>query len=233
MISLPPVLIIAIIICAVLTIAGEYAQPRQPRLIYIFKPLTTILILTVALLPGTFATSAYARAIVIGLLFSLMGDIWLMLPRDFFLYGLASFLAAHVCYIIAFWGGIASQGFAWVALALALVGAVILAYLWRGVSAHMRPAVVIYVAAILTMAALAVARAIPIAIMVAWGLQGARIPRMSFAPLWAGAGALLFVVSDATLAINRFRRPFRLAQGLVLGTYFAAQLLIALSVSLR
>jgi uncharacterized membrane protein YhhN len=43
------------------------------------------------------------------------------------------------------------------------------------------------------------------------------------------AGALLFVASDSALAWNRFRAEFKSAQAVVLGTYFAAQLLIALS----
>ena len=47
--------------------------------------------------------------------------------------------------------------------------------------------------------------------------------------LAAAFGALLFVISDSALALNRFARPFRAAQALVLGTYFVAQWLIALS----
>ena len=45
----------------------------------------------------------------------------------------------------------------------------------------------------------------------------------------AFAGALLFVASDSALAWNRFRGGFAGAQALILGTYFPAQLLIALS----
>ncbi|MGZ7042521.1 MAG: lysoplasmalogenase family protein, partial [Thermoanaerobaculia bacterium] len=47
----------------------------------------------------------------------------------------------------------------------------------------------------------------------------------------AAVGAALFVVSDATLAINRFRVSFRASQAVVMSTYVAAQALIALSVS--
>ena len=47
--------------------------------------------------------------------------------------------------------------------------------------------------------------------------------------LIACAGALLFVSSDALLAVNRFRSPLPAAPLLVLGSYFAAQWLIALS----
>jgi uncharacterized membrane protein YhhN len=46
----------------------------------------------------------------------------------------------------------------------------------------------------------------------------------------AAAGALLFMLSDGMLAVDRFRRPFRWSRLAVLSTYFAAQWLIALSV---
>ncbi len=200
--------------CAALLLAGEYAMPRRAWLTYIFKPLTTTLILAIALLPGAFITQAYPRAIALGLLFSLMGDIWLMLPQDRFLYGLASFLVAQVCYAFAFASGASAHDFGWVVLALALVGVLILGYLWRGLPRGMQPAVVLYVVAILTMAALAVGRAL-----------GAP----STGTVAAAVGALLFMASDATLAINRFRRPFLLAQAVIWLTYFSAQLFIALS----
>jgi len=43
-------------------------------------------------------------------------------------------------------------------------------------------------------------------------------------------GAVLFLISDGILAVNRFLRPFRAAQAIILSTYFVAQWLIALSV---
>ncbi len=216
MTSLLPDLIVAVIACAAITIAAEYIQPRRRWLTYVFKPLTTILILAAALLPGSFLTSAYARAIATGLLFSLMGDIWFMLPRDRFIQGLASFLAAHICYIVAFRGGVGTREFAWVAAGLALVGTFVLRYLWLGIPKPMRPAALLYGAAILIMAALAV---------------GAALGEPSPRTVLAGTGALLFVVSDGTLSINRFRRPFHWAEAVVLSTYFVAQLLIGLSVA--
>src|SRR5512143_459034 len=87
-----PIFIVLIVVSAALTIAGDYIQPRRPWLIYTFKPGTTALILALVLASGTFMSTPYARWVFIGLLFSLMGDIWLMLPQDRFLYGLASFL---------------------------------------------------------------------------------------------------------------------------------------------
>ena len=45
-----------------------------------------------------------------------------------------------------------------------------------------------------------------------------------------GLGISLFTISDTVLAYNKFVKPFKLAQILILSTYYIAQLLIALSV---
>ncbi len=46
----------------------------------------------------------------------------------------------------------------------------------------------------------------------------------------AAIGAVLFMISDATLALNKFRKPFFSAELIVLATYFTAQWLLAVSV---
>jgi uncharacterized membrane protein YhhN len=48
--------------------------------------------------------------------------------------------------------------------------------------------------------------------------------------LLACIGAVLFVISDALLALNRFHRRLPAAPALKLGTYFSGQWLIALSI---
>jgi len=59
----------------------------------------------------------------------------------------------------------------------------------------------------------------------------AQSPALSDASaLTALAGACLFLASDSMLAVDRFRLPFRAAEPIVFATYWAAQLLIALSV---
>ncbi len=215
--SLLPFISFAVILSAGLTIVAHYLRPRRPTLIYIFKPLTTILILATALLPGNFLSDTYAGAIGLGLLFSLFGDIWLMLPGKYFLYGLVSFLLAHICYIFAFLAGATAYGFPWPLLPLLLIGATIMAYLWPALSAGLKGAVSLYVAVIVVMTALAVGRA---------------LAHSSTDTLSAAIGALLFMASDSILAIDRFRRPFHLSQAAILGTYFIGQWLIALSVGL-
>ena len=52
----------------------------------------------------------------------------------------------------------------------------------------------------------------------------------SHSALLAAIGAVLFVVSDAILAYNRFVQQFTLARLVNLSTYYLAQWLIALSV---
>ena len=83
-----------------------------------------------------------------------------MLPGNRFLFGLVSFLIAHVCYIFAFFPGAAAGGFPWAAVPLALIGAIILAYLWPALSAGLKAAVCLYVAVIVAMVSLAANRAI-------------------------------------------------------------------------
>ena len=187
---------------------------RRQRRVYVFKPLTMVFVLALAAQPSASTTDFYRWTILAGLLFSLAGDVLLMLPSDRFAAGLASFLIAHLLYIAAFAAdaGLASRP--GLLLPFAAGGLLVLALLWPGLG-RLKPAVLVYVSAIAVMAWQATARWVEV------GEIGA---------LLACLGAVLFVVSDAALAIDRFRRPLRLAPLLVLGTYFSAQWLIALSI---
>jgi uncharacterized membrane protein YhhN len=199
--------------CAGLCIRAERRGER--RGVYVFKPATMLCVIALAALGSAWPPGPYAAAILLGLGLSLAGDVWLMLPSDRFVAGLASFLLAHLCYIAAFAGPAGPRGGALgLALFLALAG-VATALLLPGVrGAGLRVAVVAYVAAIAAMGWQAAARAHEL------GDAGARL---------AAAGAALFLCSDAALAWDRFRRPFADAQALVLATYFGGQWLIALS----
>ena len=54
--------------------------------------------------------------------------------------------------------------------------------------------------------------------------------RRSTSALAAMLGAVLFLLSDSTLALNKFRAPVNQSSVIVMSTYWAAQLLIAWSV---
>ncbi len=70
-------------------------------LAFAFKPLTTLLILAFAWPRGADAPKQ-RRFIRIGLLLSLIGDVFRMWPKAGFLPGLIAFLLAHLAYIAAF-----------------------------------------------------------------------------------------------------------------------------------
>ena len=202
--------LIAAGVSAVLHLVAESRGIRS--LVYLFKPLTTSLIIAAAAVMPE-GDPRYRVLIVIGLLFSLAGDIFLMFPDDHFQAGLVSFLFAHVAYIVAFSRGTRAQPLA--LLPFLLVSAVVLRLLWPHLG-RLRLAVLVYVLALVAMAWLAASRA------AAW-------PAL---PTYGAAiGAALFLFSDATLAIRKFRGPFAGAQIAIMTTYVAAQALIASSVT--
>ena len=196
-----------------LHVRAEYRGPRNQ--VYLFKPLTTILILLIAVQADTPEFPLYKYAIIAGLICSLAGDIFLMLPSDQFIAGLSSFLIGHLFYIAAFTYGTGFGFSLWLLAPFVVFGVVI----FRILSTHlgkMKLPVVAYMAVILVMA------------WQAWERVG---QTGQIAALLASVGAVFFVVSDSALALDRFRGGFGSARAVTLGTYYAAQWLIALSVA--
>ena len=85
-------------------------------------------------------------------------------------------------------------------------GGMVVALVWPGLKPALRGPVVVYVIVIAAMAGQATGR---------WYASGSAVT------LAAAVGAGLFVVSDAVLAIDRFRWPFRAARAVTLATYWA------------
>ena len=203
-----------IFLAALLAIYGDSCGPRRAH--YVGKPLATILITALALTRAPGAPRDYALAIIVGLLCSLAGDIFLMLPGDRFIAGLVAFLLAHLAYIVAF---VMAPGTA-LGPRTALIFVPLIAYgalIFRILAPHLgrlRLPVPAYLLVIVVMDGFALER---------WRATGTANTAL------AALGAILFVISDTFLAWNRFIARFRSAQALILGTYFAAQWLIALS----
>ncbi len=143
-----------------------------------------------------------------GLLLGSIGDALLESGRRYFVAGLAAFLCGHIAYALHFLRSGRRRIPPAATLALAAYGVLILVWLWPGLGALRLP-VALYVAVILTMAATSL-----------------RVGG------WVAIGAALFVISDSLLAANRFRSPIPYRGYLVWGTYYAAQISIALG-SLR
>ena len=202
-----------ILLSATLLIRAEYVSPRSH--VYFFKPLTTCLVILLAWQVKQPVTAGYRVAILAGLSFSLIGDIFLMLPADRFIAGLVAFLIAHLCYIVAFTSRTGFQlSIPWLIPCL-LIGGVMLALLWPHLGGLKVP-VLVYMVVILVML---------------WQALGQLGRETQLSVLLAAIGAVWFVISDSTLALNRFREPFAASRAIVLSTYYLAQWLIALSVA--
>lgn len=211
---------VALAAAAVAAIAG--ALLRSPGEIdgwtvlhWIGKPLATAILVALAWRAGAAADARLRRGVLAGLVFSLAGDVLLMLSPTLFVGGLVAFLAAHLCYLWAFTADTPLFARQWPLVALGAIGAAILAFLWSGLAPALRGPVIAYVVVLVAMAAQSIAR---------WQVHPGAATRM------AAIGGVLFVASDALLAIDRFRSPIAAAPLWVLGTYWAAQWGIAQSV---
>ena len=213
-------LLAAIAVAAVVTIVAT--EGGAMRAVYVAKPLTTVLIIALAVSRDS-SVAGYKMAVVAALVFSLAGDVLLMLPRDRFVAGLAAFLVAHLLYIYAFTRtGVHSTW--WIVVPFAIYAAALMRVLLPHLDPALKVPVIVYAAALSVMAWQACERAAAVS-------PGSAAARTAAAgAILAAAGAVLFVASDSALAVNRFVGQFRGADALVLGTYFAAQTLIALSI---
>ncbi len=200
------------VLLAALSIATSVSE--LPALHFVFKPLP-LLAAIVAVAARAYFTGARARFdlyLLAALVASLAGDVFLMLPGNYFIPGLASFLVAHLFYIALF-----RQGVPWFpsrrALGLTLgLGGAMYAWVWAGL---IDPALKVAVAAYVSVIALMVAQAIGRALVLRDGAARA-----------VGLGACVFMLSDSLIAINRFVQPLPLVSVWVLATYYTAQILI-------
>ncbi len=200
----------ATLLSAALAIASAPWALGQPALNFIFKPLTTVLILAYAWPRGADAP-VVRRWVLVGLVCSLAGDIFLMWPKEGFLPGLVSFLLAHLAYLWAFTRVARFAARPLVFAGYGLLAALILSQLWPGVPATLRAPVVAYVLCLASMAAQAA---------VVWRSGAARGGALAL-------GGALFMASDALLATNKFAFAVPMSSLWILATYWAAQGCIA------
>ncbi len=200
-----------IIITAIITITLYYWGQRVH--VYVFKPLTTALIIILAMQGAFKSRKKYGYLVTIGLVFCLVGDVFLMLPGKTFIKGLFSFLIAHLFFIAAF----LTEGFyiTWyVLLILGLTGTIIFTILLSSLNGLLWP-VLFYLSVILFMAWQAIE-------------QRVHIPAKN--KTFAAIGSILFLTSDSFLAFNKFHVSLPLSHLLILSTYYAAIYFLALSI---
>ncbi len=211
--------------CAALATATSATGATQWH--FVFKPLTmAIAIFYVANYSyskgtlGTFSPQLprFKRFLLAALGLSLVGDVFLMLPGNFFIPGLASFLVAHLFYIALFRSDTHRSRWFPSRRALGgtlLAGGAMYAFVYGGLNNPvLKVAVAVYALGISLMAAQAIGRATVLGTAQAWAV---------------GWGALIFMVSDSLIAINRFVSPLPMAPLAILSTYYIAQILIAIN----
>jgi len=221
-------LIIALILAGVDWLA--VARSRK-RLEYVFKPATLLTVIVGAgLLTGGPHDAWQARFFLPGLVFSLVGDVFLMLPgveagspRSYFLPGLVAFLLAHLCYITGLNPTLPPRP----ALVLLVVVAVIGLTLYRSIAAGLRrrgrTALLVPVALY--------SLVLSLMLLSAW----ATLFRPEWTPLRRGlvvVGGTLFFASDTMLAWDRFITPSTSARLRVIVTYHLGQVALAASIAL-
>ena len=163
---------------------------------------------------------------VAGIFLSMLGDVFLMLPREQFIAGLVSFLLAHVTYIVGLSSGAFPLNVATLFLA-ASVGLVAVRLYHRiaarlaasGQAALQKPvlAYAIVIGVMLFSALLTLVRA-------EWAAGPA---------LLVSAGAFLFFLSDTMLAWNRFVEPLTHGKLKVIVTYHLGQLALVAGAGLQ
>lgn len=189
-----------------------YAKHYSKKQLYIiFKPLTILLIIAFPLLGFREEYSPYAYLIITGLIFSLLGDLYLLFPDKYFTNGLYSFLIAHILYIIAFTQNVTNYNVL-IILPIIIYIYVVVKKLYLKLG-KMRYPVYGYILLISSMLVYALN----------FDYQSGQIS-------FVGIGAILFTISDTTLAFNKFYKKFTNAELIILSSYFVAQLFFAMSI---
>jgi len=188
---------------------------------YVLKPLfmVTLMIFQRQQLKGNFGF--FSKTIQFGLFFSWIGDIALMIDERYpilFVVGLGAFLIAHVGYALGFIRSITDSGKALkvgqsilMALPFALFTGFFVFYIKDGIPADLFFPVLAYTVVISFMGMTSALR------------QG-HVDQSSFN--WILVGAILFILSDCVIAVNKFYYDFDYDAVLNMTLYLTGQFMI-------
>ena len=160
--------------------------------------------------------SGLKKWIVSALFFSWTGDVLLLFQQNnsvFFLLGLSAFLIAHIFYIIFFNRVRVNEsvrGNVWLLLIVVIYYSSLISLLYSHLGGMKLP-VLVY------------------GIVISWMFMLAMhmlFIKNKTAGKWMMTGALLFVISDSLLAVNKFYQPFAIAGVVIMLSYGLAQLFI-------
>ena len=198
-----------LVVTMMVALADWIAVAKDQRSIeYLLKPLVMVGLVGIAL---TFSdVDSTARVLmVLGLLASMVGDVFLMTPRNYFLYGLSAFFVAHVLYIAALIAlGISPIGFLIGILVMVVVAGFFgLRIVQKAKSTGMSAPVAAYMLILSIMVAAAFGTGIVV----------------------AAIGAVLFAASDTIIGWTKFVKEFPRSRTIVMVTYHLGQLGLVLA----
>jgi len=169
-------------------------------------PVTTLIVLVLREMRG------FARIGLTGALIgSVCGDVLLDLPVEgLFIFGLVAFLIGHLFYCVLFFRfARRPNGLKWLPIAALVLFAVGMMWLFRNIAPNLYPPVVVYIAVIVIMS-----------------IGALLVPSPGRLLFW---GAVLFILSDVILAVNRFLVPIPFGRLINISIYFCAQYTIIFS----
>lgn len=205
------------LVIAVITITTRVLEIDEIQ--NMFKPMLMPILMIFVFVNSRFRT-VYSRYILFALFFSMLGDIFLMPYFDIFIFGLASFLIAHVFYIFAFLRnnklieGIRKGKLSMTALIIAflvLIFVLVQSMLASNTDFVLIIAVVVYASVITFMVLTSIS---------------SFYNHKTFEKKLILIGAILFMLSDSIIAINKFVLPIPLSGLWIMSTYTLAQWLI-------
>ena len=208
-------MLITIFALLVAVSAGSAIYFRRNNVVYsILKPITTILIISLAIILNAENDSSYGWTVIVGLLFALVGDVFL-LKNKWFVYGLLAFLFAHMIFIYAFSSLFGFQDNLVILSTLLVLGFLYFRFLFPHLKSFAIP-VAFYFLAI---------------IMMDWQAVGLSISGNASIYYLLGLSSILFSFSDAVIAYNKFVKEFKAAEFLILSTYWTAIFIISASIA--
>ncbi len=202
------------LVALILNIIG-FASP-VPTLETVTKPLLIPILLLYFISQTQGSEPNLKKWALFALFFSWGGDVLLMFQvkyPDFFLWGLIAFLTAHIFYIIFFYHLFKKENNhfrLWLLVIVTAYYVILISWIFPHLG-NMKIPVVMYGFFISTMLLFA---------LHCFFIGDKR------AGNWMAAGAILFVVSDSSLAINKFYNPFAYSGIIIMITYGLAQLFI-------
>ena len=160
----------------------------------------------------------------VGILFSMAGDIFLLFIDRFFIFGLISFLLAHIAYLVGFNLPFPETLGTW-AIAISIIVGLSAVRLLRRIVEGVRVNQPRLVVPVIIYSAV-------ITLMLLSALLTLFRPEWSSTPAYlVSFGAFLFYFSDVILAWNRFVAPIKNSRVLNIGAYHLAQVMIIVGVA--